>query len=102
MSAPEKAKNQVTASEDSKATISHFRDRVERLQDEISRLKVLDSLLTSSTNREISELAWLTSPIASNLEAIQSELMDFFYTTGLEITTKAKTDKPAKLEAVNG
>jgi archaellum component FlaC len=88
----EKAKNQVIVSDDSKRTINHIRERLERLQDEVSRLKALDYLLTSSSNEEIRELAWLIEPIATNMAAIQEELMEFSSTKGLAITTQTKAE----------
>lgn len=92
MSASEKAKNQVIVSDDSKRTINHIRERLERLQDEVSRLKALDFLLTSSSNEEIRELAWLIEPIATNMAAIQEELMEFSSIKGLAITTQTKAE----------
>jgi archaellum component FlaC len=86
------AKNQVIVSDDSKRTINHIRERLERLQDEVSRLKALDYLLTSSSNEEIRELAWLIEPIATNMAAIQEELMVFSSTKGLAITTQTKAE----------
>jgi hypothetical protein len=92
MSASEKAKNQVIVSDDSKRTINHIRERLERLQDEVSRLKAMDFLLTSSSNEEIRELAWLIEPIATNMAAIQEELMEFSSIKGLAITTQTKAE----------
>lgn len=88
----EKTKNQMIVSADSEKRISHVRDRLERLQDEIQRLKALDYLLTNSVNREVSELAWLVEPIAANMAAIQEEIMEFSITKGLAITTPAKQE----------
>ncbi|QPK65162.1 hypothetical protein IVG45_09615 [Methylomonas sp. LL1] len=88
----EKTKNQVFITDDSARIISHINYRLERLQDEIQRLKALDYLLTNSTNHEISELAWLVEPIAANMAAIQEELMDFSMTKGLAITTQTKPE----------
>jgi hypothetical protein len=82
----------VIVSDDSKRTINHIRERLERLQDEVSRLKALDYLLTSSSNEEIRELAWLIEPIATNMAAIQEELMEFSSTKGLAITTQTKAE----------
>ena len=84
--------NHVIVTADSNRIISHVRDRLERLQDEIQRLKALDYLLTNSTNHEVSELAWLVEPIAANLAAIQEEIMEFSMTKGLAITTPAKPE----------
>lgn len=78
---------QVIVTEDSARMISHAKDRLERLLDEISRLEALDYLMTSSTNKEIRELAWLVEPIATNMAAIQEELMAFSSKKGLAITT---------------
>ncbi|WAR43728.1 hypothetical protein [Methylomonas rapida] len=88
----EKTKNQVIVSPDSNRIISHVRGRLERLQDEIQRLKALDYLLTNSTNHEVSELAWLVEPIAANLAALQEEIMEFSRTKGLAITTTVKPE----------
>jgi len=93
-------KTAVIILEDSDQQVSHLRGRLERFLDEICRLKSLDSLLSGNTNNEIRELAWLTSPIASNLEAIQEELSAFFYSDGLAIGRKA-TGKSAIQAEVN-
>lgn len=92
MSAPDKTKNQVIIVDNSAHTISHIRDQLERLQDEILRLKALDYLLTNSRNSEVSELAWLVQPIAANMAVIQEELMEFSMTKGLAITTQTKAE----------
>lgn len=83
---------QVIVTADSEKRISAVKDRLERLQDEIQRLKALDYLLTNSVNREVSELAWLVEPIATNLAALQEEIMEFSRTKGLAITTTAKPE----------
>lgn len=88
----EKTKNQVIVTEDSARVIGRIKDRLERLQDEIQRLKAFDYLLTNSTNHEISELAWLVEPIATNMAEIQEELMEFSSTKGLAITTQTKPE----------
>lgn len=88
----EKTKNQVIVADDSALVITHIKDRLERLQDEIQRLKALDYLLTNNTNHEISELAWLVEPIATNMAAIQEEPMEFASTKGLAITTQIKAE----------
>jgi hypothetical protein len=97
----EKTKNHVIITDDSNRTISHIQDRLERLQDEILRLKTLDYLLASSSTREIRELSWLVEPIAKNMAEIQDELMQFSSAKGLAITTKAESEKPTKPEADN-
>lgn len=96
----QKIKTLAVIAEDSDQQVSHLRDRLERLLDEICRLKSLDLLLSGNTNNDIKELAWLTSPIASNLEAIQEELAEFFYSDGLAIGRKA-TGKSTTQAEVN-
>lgn len=88
----EKTKNQVIVADDSARVITHIKHRLERLQDEIQRLKAFDYLLTNSTNHEISELAWLVEPIATNMAAIQEEIMEFALTKGLAVTTQTKAE----------
>ncbi|OAI12603.1 hypothetical protein A1359_13785 [Methylomonas lenta] len=85
----------------SEYTLKHLRDRAERFQDEVSKLKALDYLLSSSTDDSLRELSWLISPIAISLNEIREEMMEFFYTQHTEVTTKAKSDKKAKPESVN-
>lgn len=83
---------QVIVTADSEKRISAVRNRLERLLDEIMRLKALDCLLSSNTNREISELTYLVEPIAANMAAIQEELMEFSSIKGLAITTQTKQE----------
>lgn len=83
---------QVIVTADSEKRIRQVCDRLERFQDEIQRLKAFDYLLTNSVNREVSELAWLVEPIATNLAALQEEIMEFSRTKGLAITTTVKPE----------
>ncbi len=75
--------SKVNIAEDSEKQLSHLRDKIERFQDEISKLKALDFLLAGNQSSEFSEISWLISPVVANLTTIHDDLSQFFCKPGM-------------------